>query len=888
MTIRNLQFAFRPRSIAVIGQGTQAGSADAVLVRNLVGGGFQGPVMPVNPDRLALEGVLCYPDVASLPLVPELAVMTTPLDHSPTLIAQLGARGTRAVVLISRERLGSRGDGGAALGQAMLEAARPHTLRIIGPDCLGVAVPARAINATLSPVPLGAGHLGLLSQSCAIMRAVMDRAHSHGIGFSHLVSMGSRIDVDFGDMLDYLARDAHTRAILLYLEEVRHARKFMSAARAAARIKPVIVLRPRFSETDAREDAVYEAAFQRAGMMRVDSIEELFSAVDTLATVRPVQDDRLGIVGNSRSLGLMAADRLAALGGTLATFGEGTHTRLAGIAPAGTPVGNPMDLGDEAGQAEYATALSALLRDPGLDAVLVLHAPTASERDLQAAKAVVEEAERSRRLVLSSWVGAAAAAPARRLFQDNRLATYASPGEAVQAFARVAQYRRTQQLLMETPPSLPETFAVDRDAAHAPIAANLAAGRRRLGSADSARVLQAYGIPVVETRLAQTVDEAVALAAELGPEVVLKIQGPEIRQKSEVGGLALGVRGADAVRATASAMLERVARLAPERCVDGIAVQPMRARAGAYEVLIEVRTGTRFGPVLTFGHGGTEAEVIEDLSHALPPLNLKLARDMMGHTRLYRRMSTSRGRPADLDALAFTLLKVSQMTVDLGELVEVVINPLWVDGAGVVAVDARMEIAPFSGEDGARLAIRPYPKELERELELPDGRRLLMRPVVPEDEPALQAMVRRLPAEDVRMRFFQPLRELSHAMAARLTQLDYDREMAFAVTEPAAPGRGTIWGVVRMNADPDLERAEYAILLDHTMTGIGLGPMMMRRIIDYARSRGIGEIYGEVLRENEAMLKLNRALGFTARRDPEDPGIVHVSLLLGRQNEDGV
>jgi acetyltransferase len=394
-------------------------------------------------------------------------------------------------------------------------------------------------------------------------------------------------------------------------------------------------------------------------------------------------------------------------------------------------------------------------------------------------------------------------------------------------------------------------------------------------------VLGAYEIPTVPLHFASTPEAATDVALEMKAPVALKILSPDIVNKSDVGGVAFGLKNPLEVLVAATEMLKRVRDLAPNAVIDGFAVQPMQYRHSAYELMMGVRTGKRFGPVIFFGQGGTEADAIDDVAYALPPLNMQLARDLMWRTRLYRRLSTNRGRPVDLDAMALTLIKVSQMVIDLGEIVEMDINPLWVSSDGLLALDANVLIEPNAEPAAKRLAISPYPKEMEQRYTLPDGRSFLIRPILPEDEPELRELVKRLPAEDVRMRFFQPIRELSHEMAARLTQLDYEREMAIIVTDPdVLPGKGKIWGVVRCNADPDMERAEYAVLVDRAVTGIGLGPMLMRYIIEYAKQRGIKELYGEVLRENEPMLRLNRALNFKVHATPDDPGVLHVSLPL--------
>ncbi|MCP5157915.1 MAG: bifunctional acetate--CoA ligase family protein/GNAT family N-acetyltransferase [Gammaproteobacteria bacterium] len=897
MTIRNLKYLFNPCSIAVIGRGKQPGGSDATVEFNLIEGGFKGPVMPVNPDHRSISGVLAYRDIASLPVTPDLAILTTPLDEAPALIDELGQRGTRAVLLLSREVLQDhRGakpalldqdmlrkypDNGEALKQKILDTAKPYLLRVMGPDHLGYVVPSAHVNASLSGNRPLAGHIALLCQSAAVMRSVIDWATSRNIGFSYVISVGIRWDVDFGDLLDYLLRDSHTHAILMYMESTRNRRKFVSAARAAARVKPVIVLKPRDFRTGPVEDAVYDAVFQRAGILRVNNIEQLFGAAETLATAKPVYSDRLTIVSNSYSLALMTSDTLQRYGGHRAEISEATREQVAQTCRPGYAIENPVDLGDTAGPDEYGKSLDLLLQEPGADGVLVIHAPGSTDRSLDCSRAVVERAVKSRRMVMTCWLGESSAEPARELFKNAHIPTYEAPDEAVEAFMRLAQYRRNQELLMETPPSVPEEFTPDIETARRIIQIALTAGRQRLNAYEASQVLSAYEIPTVPLQFAATPEAVTDVALELEGPVALKILSPDITNKSDVGGVAFSLKNPLEVLVAATEMLRRVRDLAPEAVIDGFAVQPMHYRHNVYELMMGVRTGKRFGPVIFFGQGGTEAGVIDDVAYALPPLNMQLARDLIWRTRLYRRLSTNRARPVDLDAIALTLIKISQMVIDLAEVVELDINPIWLNSDGLLALDANVLIEPNSEPPAKRLAILPYPKQMERHYTLPDGRSFLMRPILPEDEPELRNLVRRMPAEDVRMRFFQPIRELSHEMAARLTQLDYEREMAFIVTDPdSIAGKGKIWGVVRCNADPDMEKAEYAILVDRAMTGIGLGPMLMRYIIQYAKQQGIKEIYGEVLRENESMLRLNRALNFKVEATLDDPGVLHVKLPL--------
>jgi acetyltransferase len=894
MTTRNLDYLFKPRSIALIGAGKRPSSVGAVLAHNLFNAGFDGPVMPVNPKHRAIEGVLAYPDVASLPVTPDLAVIATPAATVPGIVEQLAARGTRAAVIITAGFEEGADEQGKGLRQAFLDAARPKMLRILGPNCLGVLVPGVGLNASFAQLHPRPGKLAFVAQSGAMVTAVLDWASARGIGFSHLVSLGDMADVDFGDMLDYLANEPDTRAILLYVEAVTAARKFISAARAASRTKPVIVVKAGRHAEGARaaashtgalagSDAVYDAVFRRAGMLRVLGLDELFAAVETLDMARPPRGDRLAIVTNGGGMGVLATDALMDRGGRLAELAEDTRAALDRVLPATWSHANPVDIIGDAPASRYRDALQIVLRDPGVDAVLVLNCPTAIASGAEAARAVIDTACTDHcPTLLTSWVGDGFAEQGRRLFVEHRLPTYETPGNAVEAFVYLVDYDRRQQALMQTPPSESEDFSPQPARVRAILDKALEKRREWLLEPEAKAVLAAYGVPVVETRSAETPAAAAALAAAIGGPTALKVVSPDITHKSDVGGVALDLQGPTAVRERAEAMAKQLSVSHPEAKLVGFTVQPMVHRPGAYELIVGAMQDAQFGPVLLFGHGGTAVEVVNDKAIGLPPLNMRLAREMMEHTRIFRLLRGYRGLPAaNLDAIAMTLLRISQLVIDIPEILELDINPLLADEYGVMALDARVKVAPAHGPAEARLAIRPYPKGLEEPIALEDGRTLLLRPIVPEDELALQAAFARLSPEEIRLRFFAPMKSLPHVQAARFTQIDYDREMALVLTEPGRPGRTEIYGVVRLYADPDNERAEYAIIVGRELSGLGLGRRMMERIVDYARGRGIGEIFGDVLQENAPMLRLCRELGFSESRCPEEQGIVRVTLPLG-------
>lgn len=893
MTVRNLEHLFRPRSIALIGASKRPDSVGSVLAANLLRAGFDGPIMPVHPKHDHIQSVTAYPDVASLPMAPDLGVIATPPDTVPALVDDLAKRGAKAAIVITA----GFGEGGREQGrelcQQMLNAARPHLLRIVGPNCLGVMVPGVNLNASFAGRSPLKGRLAFVAQSGAVVTSILEWASSRGIGFSHLVSLGDMADVDFGDMLDYLANDRETRAILLYIEAVTHARKFMSAARAASRMKPVIVVKAGRYAAGARaaashtgaiagSDLVYDTAIRRAGMLRVFSLEELFDAVETLNTGLVPKNDRIAIVTNGGGIGVLAADAVIEEGARLADLGDETIKKLDSVLPPTWSRANPVDLIGDATAKRYSDALQVVCADRNVDALLVLNCPTAIASQADAASAVAETLKDRRDVsVLTSWLGGDDAERARRIFSESRIPTYDTPAQAVRAFMHLVNYRRNQEMLTETPPSIPQEFTPDRDAAKAVIDMVIAEKRAWLNEVEAKQVLAAYQIPVPTIKTAADPDDAARIAAELATAVVLKILSPDILHKSDVGGVALDLVGPRAVHEAAEHMHERIREQAPDAHIQGFTVQPMVGRPGAYELLLGVTEDAQFGPLLLFGQGGTAVEVIGDTASALPPLNMHLAREAISRTRIHKLLGGYRDRPAaNMEAISLALIKVSQLVIDFPEIREMDVNPLLADEYGVVALDARMRVEATTQAPEQRLSIRPYPKELEEEIHLGDGRTLLLRPVVPEDEPQLQAGFAKLTAEEIFLRFLAPIKTLSHVQAARFTQIDYDREMALVLTEPGIPGTKDIFGVVRISTDPDNEKAEYAILVRHDMTGLGLGIFMMRRIINYARQRGIAEIFGDVLRKNTTMLKLCQAMGFEQTQVPDEPSLLRVTLKL--------
>jgi acetyltransferase len=890
MSSLNLGGLLGPKTVALLGASPVPGKVGQVLARNLLEQ-FQGAVQFVNPKHREIGGHPCWPDVASLPQAPDLAVICTPALGVPDLIRQLGERGTRAAVVVSAG-FGESGSTGEALQQQLLDAARPFGMRIVGPNCIGMLSPGIGLNASFSHSPAPPGNLAFITQSGALLAAVLDWARPRGIGFSHMISLGDMADVDFADLLDQLAGDIGTHAVLLYIEGIRNSRRFMSAARAAARIKPVIVVKSGRHEAAARAaathtgalagaDAVYDAAFRRAGMLRVPDLGALFDAADILSLQAPPAGERLAILTNGGGMGVLATDALVDSGGEPAALSAETRKALDAVLPATWSRGNPVDIIGDADGARYRAALKILMSASDVDAVLTLYCPTGVSDPDEVASAVADMAKTGRRPVFTSWVGGEAVTAARKYLLSHNLPSFDTPEAAVRAFMYLATYRRNQQLLMETPPSLPAEFRPDVPEARRIIEAVLAEGREWLDEVESKNLLECYRIPTVTTRLAADPDEAAQMASGFAGPYVLKIISPTLTHKSDVGGVELNLPNPESVRWAATVMRAKIAQQRPDAQIKGFSVQTMVRHSAAVELIAGIVTDRQFGPVVLFGQGGTAVEVIADKALALPPLNLRLAAEMIRETRIYKLLKGYRANPpADMDAIALTLVKLAQLAADLAEVLELDINPLLAGADGVLALDARVRVIRATGDAATRLAIKPYPQELETQLVASDGRKLLLRPIMPEDEPALARTFEMLTPDEIRQRFHVPMKAFPHTLAARLTQIDYDREMALVLVQEGIPGRAEIEGVVRFAADPDGARAEFALLVRHAYAHAGLGRQMLAQLVDYARRRGIGELFGLVLVENSAMRGLCRNAGFTETQISEEPGVVRVSLPL--------
>jgi len=887
MSIRNLDKMFHPRSIAVIGASARPKSVGAALMTNLMNGGFDGPIMPVNPKATALHGIMTYKDVASLPLMPDLAVIATPPDTIPGLVDELGRRGTRAAVILTAGFAEGEAAAGKARSAQMLAAARPYLMRIVGPNCLGIAVPGVGLNATFAPAALLPGNIAFLTQSGAMATTVLDWALPRGIGFSAIVSMGDMSDVDFGDLLDYFALDEATHAILIYAEGITQARKFMSAARRTARIKPIIVVKSGRAEEGARAasshtgalagaDVVYDAAFRRAGMLRVNEVEELFDAAATLARMSPQRGNRLAIVTNGGGAGVLATDRLIEEGGKLATLSPDVIAKLNAVLPPTWSHANPIDLIGDADAGRYANSVSILIDDPGNDALLVAYCPTAIGSSAEAAKGligVLSKSNAAKKNVFACWMGAATVAEGRAQLIDAQLPDFETPERAVRAFMYLVRYRQNQDLLLETPTAGQPSQEIDLERARGLIRQALDDRREWLDPAEVAAFLACYNIPFARTQAVPDAKSAADAARQMNAPVALKIRSRDVVHKSDVGGVALNLTSPAEVAAAAARMNEKILQALPKARLEGFIVQEMIHRPSAYELIAGVSTDPTFGPVILFGQGGTAVEIVRDKSLELPPLNRPLARAQIERTRIAALLKGYRDRPAaDIDGVVGVLVQLSQIVADHGEVTEIDINPLLCDARGVIAVDCRIRVRASDVSAQSRLAIRPYPERLETEIRTPEGQIYKVRPIKPEDEPALRRFAEEVDTQDLWHGFFAPLRDRTHETAARLSQIDYDREMTLVAWEA-----DRVAGLVRSLADADRDASECAVIIRRDLRQKGLAKQLLQALLSTIAILGIRKAVLIFPSDETRMLNIAADMAFAVGPMPAEASLLRAT-----------
>ena len=871
LSTRNLDALLNPDSVVVVGASTHPDHIGATAWRNLRAGAFRGPVYALNPRHRRLDGQSVYASVAELPAPADLALLCTPAATVPGLIDELGRHGTRAAIVF-----GTGFD--ATLRQAMLDAARPHLLRVLGPGSLGMLSPHIGLNASIAHGDAAAGELALVSQSGSLVAAMLDWARARGIGFSQVLSLGEHADVDIGDLLDQLASDARTRAILLYFEVADAPRRFLSAARSAARNKPVIVVRCAPPGAPAAADRVYDAAIARAGMLRVGTLQDMLLAAETLARFRGNRSEQLAVLSNGSGAAALAADAAARAGVRMASLAEATLQGLPPLRARPAAPAAPLLLRADAAPAQYAEALQALAGDAAAPALLLIHAPSAAVPAAQVARALLPLAQLAPPRLMGCWLGHAAVAEARRVFQQAGIPSYATPEEAVGAFSMLVAYRRNQAQLIEAPPSRSGDVPADAAAARALVQRALGAGRTLLEGEEARALLAAYGIAVRAARQVEPEPYAAASAAELiGYPVMLKVVSPDVAPGLDGVSMYLDLRSAVQVRDAARRMLGGLERAWPGARIEGFAVEAMARPAHARAFSAGTRIDPLFGPVILLG-SDADADAAQG-TVALPPLNAPLARALMHRSGVMAGLRAHGDMPAADDAaLQRMLVGLSQLLIDVSQVAEVDLGPLLVGSDGALALRARVLLSLAAPAGAVNFAIRPYPSNLVESFDWL-GRPLTLRPIRPEDEVQHTAFLSQMDPADIRMRVFYSRRSFERSELARLTQIDYAREMALVAVDQGPDGEERTLGVVRAIADPDNVSAEFGILIRSDMKGQHLGPLLMQRIIDYQRRHGTKKLVGTVLAENTRMLALAKRLGFVEKRS-EESGVRAIELEL--------
>jgi acetyltransferase len=881
----NLDKIFNPRSIAVVGASDEEGSVGFVLIKNLTELGYKGKVYPVNIRKNEILGLKTYKGVNELPEIVDLAVIATPAKTVPDIIEQCGKAGIIGIIIVSAG-FKEIGPEGKALEDKIVELKRKYNLRIIGPNCLGIIRPSINLNATFANKMPKSGNIAFISQSGALGTAILDWAMHENIGFSNFVSIGSMIDVDFGDLIDYFGTDPKTRSILMYIEGVTDARKFMSASRHFARTKPIIVVKAgKFGESAKAaashtgsltgEDIIYGAAFKRAGMVRVEEIADLFNCAEVLGMQPLPHGPNLAIITNAGGPGVMATDALIARGGKLAKLSPKTIDALNSVLPHYWSRANPIDILGDANAERYRVVIEACLTDENVDGLLIIYTPQGVAEPNKIATSIVEigKSKAGHKTILTSFMGYEMTEEANRILVENSIPTYSTPEQAVATYMYMYQYKRNLELLYETPEELP----VDSVPPKRPLTVimrNAARENREiLTETEAKRLLEYYCLPTVKTYLAKTADEAARLASQVGYPVVLKILSPEIVHKTEAGGVILDIPSEKELRQAFDQIMQRAKEYNPQAEIEGVTVQPMIKKRG-YEVILGAKMDPLFGPVILFGMGGIGVELFKDVAVGLPPLNQTLARRIMEDTRVYQLLKGYRNMPpANLKLLEELMVLFSQMLVDFPQLKEVDINPLFINEKEAFALDARIVIDKervFAKlEPHQHLVISPYPKKYETLWKLRDGRTVLLRPIKPEDEPMWLEMFQNFSEESIRYRFFQIIKDTPHEVRVRYCNIDYDRELGI-VAELTEDGRRRILGVVRLITEPDGKNGEIAFIVADPWQGLGLGSKMLDFMIEICKDKKLETIYGVMLPDNYRAINLMRKMGFTVERVDQD------------------
>ncbi len=891
MGIEGLDEIFNPKRIAVIGASNRKGSVGFTLLNNLIGVGFRGFVYPVNPFRPSVQGVAAYPSIKKIPWQVDLAIVATPAHVVPQVVRECGESGVSGIIIVS-SGFGETGEEGKALEEELLRLKQTYNLRIVGPNCLGVMRPSIGLNASFARKAAGRGNIAFISQSGALCSSVLDWAVQANVGFSYFVSVGGMIDVDFADLIDYFGVDPETRSIILYVEAIKDPRKFMSAARRFAGTKPIIVVKAGRSPEGTRaaashigvatgEDAIYDAFFRRAGIVRVDEIADLFDCSEILAKQPSPKGPNLAIITNAGGPGVMTTDALIARGGRLAALSEDTLQALDGILPYYWSGSNPVDICEDATVDRFRRVLEICFGDPNSDGYLAIYTPMGAADPVETARAIIEISKHTDKPVLTSWLGEEDVLEARSLLRANSIPTFPTPERAVAAFMHMYEYGRNLELLFETPEAMPVTPSPGIGRLEKILESAREEGRQTLTEPESKEFLEAYGIPTARAYVAKTAEEAAKVASTMGFPVVMKVFSSQIPPRSDMGAFVLNVSSELEIAGCFGQLVERAEECFPSVELEGVTVQPMVS--DGYELLIQSKQDPQFGSVIVFGTGGVGAELFDDISVGFPPLNQTLAKRMIEEIRAYRILSEGfRGKPpADLRMLEEALVRFSQLIVDFPQIVEAEVDPVLVNEKEMLALDARMVIDlerdSVSVPRYGHLAIRPYPRKYVKICVMKDEKETLLRPVKPEDEPLLVDLFGTFSDETMRFRFFQVIRETSHETLARYCNIDYDREMSI-VAEMTENGKRQIIGMVRLVVQPNGESGEVAVVVGDPWQNRGLGSRMFEYIVEISRDMGLARVFGEILAENTRMMHICCKKGFEVKPVDEDTFLATLDL----------
>ena len=893
MSLQLLKHFFNPKSIAVIGASINVKRAGYLVMNNLLAAGFNGPIMPVTPRYTSVHGVLAYPQIGDLPLTPDLAVICTNESRIPDLLIALAEKGGKAAIIVTTEN-------DAAISDCIYKIASAKKIRLLGMSSLGIITPHNLVNASLAHCNALSGNIAFISQSAAICTTVLDWATGKGIGFSAFVSLGNAQDISFAELLDYLARDTKTQSILLYIDNIPNARKFLSAARAISRHKTVLVIKAGSSLLGAQaaavhsggvfgHDSVYDAAIKRTGMLRVHDLHELFAAVETLAYSNRLHGERLAIITNGGGLGILAVDNLIEEGGKLAKVDAVLMEKLDQCLPNNWSRNNPIDMIGDADPKRYATSLTHLMDSDEIDAILIMHSPSALSDSGETAQAIIDvinqHPKRKQINILTNWSGEEDAKPARHLFSQAKIATFRTPKGAITAFMHLVQYRRNKKLLMETPTRLPEHLVYDANAAAEYIKQRLQQSTQcvKLDTYFTKPILDAYHLNTIATDIAVDMEEAIEKAKTIGYPLAVKINSPDIQYKSQVYGVMLNINNARELAAAVRSITERVKSVLPNAQLNGFTLQKMAASGLALELRVMIKQDAVFGPIIAISQDSDARDLQSTLDNAvvaLPPLNIALARYLVIQGIKDKKIKVKQhAKDFDMDAICLMLTQISQMLLDNPELSDLDLNPVLVSGNEVTIVDSQAQLTFNEDQLPSRFAISPYPKQLEEFVTLKNEQKVLLRPITPEDEARHQIFDNALTQEDRYKRYFSQRGKMSHEEMAILTQIDYEREMAFVAIHINASGEQETLAVIRASIDPDNIDAEFAMIVGSELQGLGLGKLLLEKLVAYQRDKGTQYLSGMTMLSNVGMASLAKKLGFSIQRDIEE-GIINMKIKL--------